>query len=45
MIDTSLLDFYKKIKENLLEEESKGSILVRLHDEEHAKKVRYDLAF
>lgn len=44
-IDTSILDFYKRIKENLLLEETKMQILVKLHDEEYARKVRHDLAF
>ena len=44
-IDTSILDFYKRIKENLIEEETKVPVLVRLHDEEYARKVRHDLAF
>jgi hypothetical protein len=44
-IDTSILDFYKRIKENLIEEEVKVPVLVRLHDEEYARKVRHDLAF
>jgi hypothetical protein len=45
IIDTSILDFYKRIKENLIEEEVKVPVLVRLHDEEYARKVRHDLAF
>ena len=44
-IDTSILDFYKRIKDNLIEEETKVPVLVRLHDEEYARKVRHDLAF
>lgn len=44
-IDTSILDFYMRIKENLIEEETKVPVLVRLHDEEYARKVRHDLAF
>lgn len=44
-VDTSKLEFYKRIKETLLAEDSKVPVLVRLHEEEYARKVRHDLAF
>ena len=44
-IDTSILEFYKRMRDSLEEEDGKVSVLVKLYDEEYAKKVRYDLAF
>ena len=44
-IDTSALEFYKRLKESVEQEDGKVSVLVKLYEEEYAKKVRHDLAF
>jgi hypothetical protein len=44
-IDTSALDFYKRLKESVEQEDGKVSVLVKLYEEDYAKKVRHDLAF
>jgi len=44
-LDIGLLDFYKRLKDGLSEEDGKVSVLVRLYDEDYARRVRHDLAF
>lgn len=44
-IDTTILDYYRGLKETLKEADGKVSVLVRLYEEEYAQKVRHELAF
>ncbi len=39
------MDFYKRLKEHLDQEDGKVSVLVKMYEEEYAKRVRHELAF